>query len=89
VRFGARDYDPVVGRWTSKDPIRFDGGGPNLYQYVLSDPANLVDPAGDIPLTLVLATNATVQALESGGATAEDIACVLASDCSRPIQGHR
>ncbi len=23
VRFGARDYDPAVGRWTTKDPIRF------------------------------------------------------------------
>jgi len=27
VRFGARDYDPAVGRWTAKDPIRFEGGG--------------------------------------------------------------
>jgi RHS repeat-associated protein len=26
VRFGARDYDPSVGRWTAKDPIGFAGG---------------------------------------------------------------
>ncbi len=26
VRFGAWDYDPEIGRWTGKDPIRFDGG---------------------------------------------------------------
>jgi RHS repeat-associated protein len=26
VRFGARDYDASTGRWTAKDPIRFDGG---------------------------------------------------------------
>src|SRR5690606_36126961 len=26
VRFGARDYDPVFGRWTAKDPTRFAGG---------------------------------------------------------------
>lgn len=46
VRFGARDYDPQVGRWTSKDPIGFLGGDTNLYGYVLHDPVNLVDPFG-------------------------------------------
>ena len=46
VRFGARDYDPEIGRWTSKDPIRFDGDGPNLYGYVLNDPINFTDPLG-------------------------------------------
>jgi len=45
VRFGARDYDASVGRWVSKDPIRF-GGGPNLYGYVEGDPVNLADPSG-------------------------------------------
>ena len=34
VHFGARDYDPEIGRWTNKDPIRFDGDGTNLYGYV-------------------------------------------------------
>ena len=46
VRFGARDYDPLVGRWTSKDPILFEGGDSNLYGYVLQDPVNLIDPSG-------------------------------------------
>ncbi|MCP1727345.1 RHS repeat-associated protein [Natronospira proteinivora] len=46
VRFGARDYDPKTGRWTAKDPIRFDGDGPNLYGYVLNDPVNWVDWTG-------------------------------------------
>lgn len=31
IRFGARDYDPTVGRWTTKDPIGFAGGDTNLY----------------------------------------------------------
>lgn len=47
VRFGARDYDPHTGRWTSKDPIRFGGGDSNLYGYVLGDPVNFIDPTGE------------------------------------------
>jgi RHS repeat-associated protein len=45
VRFGARDYDPLTGRWTNKDPIRFGGGDTNLYGYVMQDPVNFVDPS--------------------------------------------
>jgi len=47
VRFGARDYDPEIGRWTAKDPIGFDGGDANLYAYVGNDPINGVDPSGE------------------------------------------
>lgn len=46
VRFGARDYDPEVGRWTAKDSILFDGGQANLYVYVSGDPVNRFDPSG-------------------------------------------
>lgn len=46
VRFGARDYDPEVGRWTAKDPILFDGGQVNLYAYVDNEPMNNADPHG-------------------------------------------
>jgi len=46
VRFGARDYDPETGRWTSKDPIGFGGGDTSLYGYVLGDPINWTDFSG-------------------------------------------
>ncbi len=46
VRFMARDYDPYIGRWLSKDPILFDGGDSNLYGYAANDPVNFIDPMG-------------------------------------------
>ncbi|MCK5344490.1 MAG: RHS repeat-associated core domain-containing protein, partial [Candidatus Heimdallarchaeota archaeon] len=46
VRFGYRDYDPDIGRWTAKDPILFAGGDTDLFGYCLNDPINLIDPLG-------------------------------------------
>ena len=43
VRFGARDYDASVGRWTCKDALR---GAQSLYSYVGSDPINATDHSG-------------------------------------------
>ncbi len=61
VRFGARDYDPVAGRWTAKDPIRFRGGDVNLYGYVFNDPVAFIDIdglkvtfTGDVPTVTAL-----------------------------------
>jgi RHS repeat-associated protein len=50
VRFGARDYDAVAGRWTAKDPIGFEGGSSNLYEYALNSPTHLIDGQGTGPL---------------------------------------
>ncbi len=49
VRFGARDYDPQIGRWAVKDPIRFGGGDGNLFAYVGGDPINFIDFTGHPP----------------------------------------
>jgi RHS repeat-associated protein len=46
TRFGARDYDPETGKWTTKDPIGFEGKTLNLYEYVSNDPLNRTDRTG-------------------------------------------
>ncbi len=59
VRFGFRDYDAEVGRWTAKDPIGFGGGVSDLYGYCVDDPISWIEleglqgavvSAGGIPL---------------------------------------
>ncbi len=68
LRFGARDYDPELGRWTSKDPIGFAGGLSSLYSYVGSDPVNWVDPSGLFPWGIALAAvDIAWQLAENGG----------------------
>ena len=52
MRFGARDYDPKTGRWTSKDPIGFAGGAAGLYEYASGDPVNFIDPDGRNPILI-------------------------------------
>jgi uncharacterized protein RhaS with RHS repeats len=54
-RSSSSPYDPETGRWTSKDPIGFEGGDTNLYGYVLQDPVNYKDPKGLSPECEVLA----------------------------------
>ncbi|NJA05139.1 PASTA domain-containing protein [Methylococcaceae bacterium WWC4] len=49
VRFGARDFDAVTGRWVSKDPIMFRGDDVDLYSYVFGNPTNIIDPNGKCP----------------------------------------
>ena len=46
TRYGYRDYDAFIGRWTAKDPIRFASGDTNVYGYVVNDPVNWIDSFG-------------------------------------------
>lgn len=46
VRFGYRDYDPAVGRFTAPDPMGDTGGDHDPWEYCVDDPVNAVDPLG-------------------------------------------
>jgi RHS repeat-associated protein len=78
VRFGARDYDPETGRWTSKDPIGFKGGDNDLYGYSLNDPISNHDPNGEffspafVVVMFALAAGGMIY-LALAGPTAKDI----------------
>ncbi len=41
-----RFYDPTLGRWLQRDPIDYEAGSLNLYEYVLSSPLEWVDSFG-------------------------------------------
>ncbi|HRI68462.1 MAG TPA: RHS repeat-associated core domain-containing protein [Polyangium sp.] len=46
VRMGHRDYEPIAGRFTVRDPVLFDGGQFNLYAYANNDPILRSDRSG-------------------------------------------
>ncbi len=48
--FGARNYDPILGRWNSIDPLAENFGDLSPYNYVENNPLNLTDPDGMQPL---------------------------------------
>lgn len=50
IRLGVRDYDPMVGRFTAKDPLLFAGGSLNPYLYADGEPVNGGDPSGQFLL---------------------------------------
>ena len=43
--YGYRFYDPVMGRWPSRDPIE-EEGGVNLYGFVVNDGVDSIDALG-------------------------------------------
>lgn len=69
LRFGVRDYDPAIGRWTARDPMLIPQEMNNAYAYCGNDPVNQADLEGTVTKewVLVIRVNGKVySALQDG-----------------------
>lgn len=60
-----RAYDPLSGRWLSRDPIE-ERGGINLYSYASGNPVSMIDSLGLEPNPACVAAATTVGAVAGG-----------------------
>jgi RHS repeat-associated protein len=74
----ARFYDPQLGRFTSEDPLGYDGGDTNLFAFTWSNPKNWKDPSGLSAASeygIIAARSAAIGGMVGGVGAA--IACVF------------
>jgi RHS repeat-associated protein len=64
--YGARNYDPALGRWMNMDPLAEKYFGATPYNYVLDNPVNAIDPDG-MDVYLLTESGRTILALKEKG----------------------
>ena len=89
TRFGARDYAANIGRWACKDPIGFGGGVSNLYEYVVNDQINSIDPNGKQNIAKLFASGISyLNSLRLAvGAVAKATAAVVTAETGLGVLG--
>ncbi len=78
--YRARYYDPSLERFLGEDSLGYWAGDANFYRYVYGNPANFVDPSGNLAW-LLIPLLASPEALAWAGLSGGIAYCIL-NDCS-------
>ena len=76
--YGARNYDPALGRWMNIDPLGEKYFGATPYNYVLNSPVNSIDPDG-MDVYLLTSSGQTILALKQKDKTTDTVYAVTES----------
>ena len=71
----ARFYDPVLGKFIAEDPLGFEGGDTNLYNFGWNNPRNWKDPSG-LSAELGLQIRAGILAVQGTGLAGAGVAAI-------------
>ena len=86
-KYGARYYQPTLGRWTQQDTLNIigDPANGNRYTYTGDDPTNNIDPSGQLSLNDVAGFVAGVVVgvlCEAGSAGLGTVGCAVVGGIS-------
>lgn len=87
VHLRARDYDPAIGRFTSRDTVLGDVMRPqslNRYTYVENDPVNAIDPSGHTPRSGGSGASRNLRPDFGGGTAGASATLILPARCVVP-----
>ncbi|WP_298303785.1 DUF6443 domain-containing protein [Flavobacterium sp.] len=85
--FGARNYDPAIGRWMNIDPLAEKYFDLSTYNYVKNSPNNSFDPDG-MDVYLLTEEGKTILALKEKNSK-EDTLYAVKNGSANPINGKK